>query len=240
MENSKPNIKTILIETETSGNENETSKLCLISDMLQPEVETSKFLSPLQSDYSPVVLKLSSADTAERGRGYWKFNNSLLNDAEFVTEMKEFISQVVKKFNSFDDPRVNWEFLKYKIKQKAKKTADTVSKFQKEKKHLENEVVPLENELVENNSELLINEYETAKKELDVIYNHITDGIILRSRARWHEEGEKSTNYFFSLEKSNKAKTHIRRLLRFESSKEELIDPKIIQSKIKLFYSKIV
>ena len=76
----------------------------LILDMLQPEIETSKFLSPLQSDHSLVVLKLRSADSTERGRGYWKFNNSLLNDAEFVTEMKEFISQVVKKFNSFDDP----------------------------------------------------------------------------------------------------------------------------------------
>ena len=85
----------------------------LISDMLQPEVETNKFLCPLQSDHSPVVLKLRSADSAERGRGYWKFNNSLLNDAEFVTEMKEFMPQVVKKFNSFDDPGVNWEFLKY-------------------------------------------------------------------------------------------------------------------------------
>ena len=39
----------------------------LISNMLQPEVETSKFLSPLQSDHSPVVLKLRSADSAERG-----------------------------------------------------------------------------------------------------------------------------------------------------------------------------
>ena len=96
--------------------------------MLQPEVETSKFLSPLQSDHSPVVLKLRSADSAERGRGYWNFNNSLLNDAQLVTEMKEFMSQVVKKFNSFDDPRVNWEFLKYKIRQKAKKSADTKKK----------------------------------------------------------------------------------------------------------------
>ena len=41
----------------------------LISDMLQPEVETSKFLSPLQSDHSPVVLKLRSADSPERGEG---------------------------------------------------------------------------------------------------------------------------------------------------------------------------
>ena len=155
------------METKTSRNENETSGFFLILDMLQPEVETSKFLSPLQGDHSPVVLKLRSADSAERGRGYWKFNNSLLNDAEFVTEMKEFISQVVKKFNSFGDPRVNWEFLKYKMRQKAKKTVDTKSKLQKEKrKHLENEVVRLENELVENNSELLINEYETAKKNL--------------------------------------------------------------------------
>ena len=138
--------------------------------MLQPVLETSEFLSPLQSDNSPVVLKLRSADSTERVRGYWKFNNSLPNDAEFVIEMKEFISRVVKKFNSLDDPRVNWEFLKYKMRQKAKKTADTKSKLWKEKtKHLENEVVHLENELVENISELLINEYETAKKELDVI-----------------------------------------------------------------------
>ena len=131
----------------------------LISDMLQPEIETSKFLSPLQSDHSPVVLKLRSADSAKRRRrSYWKFNNTLLNYAEFVIEMKEFISQVVKKFNSFDDPRVNREFLKYKIRQKAKKTAETKSKLRKQKrKHLENEVVRLENELVENNSKLLIN-----------------------------------------------------------------------------------
>ena len=72
-----------------------------------------------------------------------------------------------------------------------------------------------------------------------MIYNHITDGIIFRSRARWFEEGEKSTKYFLSLEISDKAKTHIRRLLRRESSMEELIDLKIIQSEIKLLYSKL-
>ena len=39
--------------------------------------------------------------------------------------MKEFISQVVTKFSSLDDLRVNWEFLKHK-KKKTKKTADTI------------------------------------------------------------------------------------------------------------------
>ena len=75
MENWKPNM-TVLMETETPENENETSRLFLISNILQPEVKTSKFLSPLQSDNSLVVLKLRSTDSTERGRGYWKFNNS--------------------------------------------------------------------------------------------------------------------------------------------------------------------
>ena len=73
-----------------------------------------------------------------------------------------------------------------------------------------------------------------AKKELDV-----TDGKIIRSGATMVEEGEKSTKYFLSLEKSNKARTYQRRLLRCESSMEERIDLKIIQSEIKLFYSKL-
>ena len=54
-------------ETETSGNENETSRFFLTSDMLQPEVETNTFLCPLQSDHSPVVLKFRSAESTEKG-----------------------------------------------------------------------------------------------------------------------------------------------------------------------------
>ena len=47
-----------------------------------------------------------------QGRGYWKFNNSLTEDDHFVKSLQSCI----KNFKpSFDDPRVNWEFLKYKI-----------------------------------------------------------------------------------------------------------------------------
>ena len=44
---------------------------------------------------------------------------------------------------------------------------------------------------------------------------------------------------FFSLEKSTKAKTHIRKLSRGETSTEELKGLKIIQSEIKSFYTKL-
>ena len=58
------------------------------------------------------------------------------------------------------------------------------------------------------------------------------DEIILRSKAQWYKEGQKLTKYFPSLEKTNKARTLLRKLLRCESSTEELIDPMIIQSEI--------
>ena len=38
-------------------------------------------------------------------------------------------------------------------------------------------------------------------------------GVIVRTRARWHEHGEKSNKYFLNLEQRNHIKKHIRKLL---------------------------
>ena len=50
-------------------------------------------------------------------------------------------------------------------------------------------------------------DYEEAKIELEKIYDHITDGIILWSKAQWYEEGEKASNYFLTSEKTEKRKS---------------------------------
>ena len=52
-----------------------------------------------------------------RGPGYWKFNNSLTEDATYVSRMKDLIRDIVSSFSENDDPNINWEFLKYKIRQ---------------------------------------------------------------------------------------------------------------------------
>ena len=50
--------------------------------------------------------------------------------------------------------------------------------------------------MVENkgSSESIVAEYESAKNELEKLYDYITNGIILRSKAHWYEEGEKIPN----------------------------------------------
>ncbi len=46
-------------------------------------------------------------------------------------------------------------------------------------------------------------EYNTIKQELEQIERHKAKGVILRSKCKWAEDGEKSTAYFLTLDKHN-------------------------------------
>ena len=93
--------------------------------------------------------------------------------------------------------------------------------------YLENKVINLEKELSKssNMSETLLTEHERTQAELENLYDYIADGAILRSKARWYKEGEKNTKYFLPLEKGNKTKSCIRKLI---------IDMIVLRSQIKL------
>ena len=47
---------------------------------------------------------------------------------------------------------------------------------------------------------------------METLYDEKANGIITRTRARWHEHGEKNSKYFFNLEKRNHIRKHIRKL----------------------------
>ena len=52
-------------------------------------------------------------------------------------------------------------------------------------------------EKIINPSEDDLRDLDNAKAELEKIYDHITNGIILCSKAQWCEEGKKYPNTFF-------------------------------------------
>ena len=83
----------------------------------------------------------------------------------------------------------------------------------------------------------LINDYNKYKAELEYLYDYITDGIILRSRATRYEKGEKSTKYFLNLKKRNKTKSHVIKLIHPDGSDE--INPKNILTNTESFYSEL-
>ena len=58
----------------------------------------------------------------------------------------------------------------------------------------------------------ILSEYEKLKKELQEMYEEKGTGAIFRSKARWTENGEKPTKYFFNLEKTRYEKKIVSQL----------------------------
>ena len=79
----------------------------------------------------------------------------------------------------------------------------------------------------------VIDDFYTAKAELDDYLSNKTQGSIIRSKAVWHEQGEKCNKFFLGLEKRNKSKSTIKKL---RISEKDVTDPKEIMSEIRNFY----
>ena len=58
-----------------------------------------------------------------------------------------------------------------------------------------------------------LRKYKSFKNDLDLIYDHIDEGIRLRSKCNWYEQGEKSTKFFLNLEKQQGNQTESENLL---------------------------
>ena len=71
------------------------------------------------------------------------------------------------------------------------------------------------------------------KQELENCYKQITEGIIVRSRVKWYEQGEHSSKYFLNLIKKNKAKTYIRNL---KIQNDTVTKPVIILKELRKYF----
>ena len=187
----------------------------LISKRLLSRVTKTNICAYYDSDHSPVTISIKPEDIQEkRGPGYWKFNNSRLEDEEFVTKMSFIIKHAAEKHKHIADKRLYWEMLKMGIRMFA-------IRFAKKKAYTERNIeLDLLQKLEEMNLRIdatpenssLVNEARKLQIELDEIAVQRTKGSIIRSRARWYELGEKCNKYFFSIEKRSYEKRHIRKL----------------------------
>ena len=133
---------------------------------------------------------------------------------------------------------MRWEYIKYKCREFSRNFSIKMSKERKARRlALEMRLANLEGLISSNSSHDLLEEYSKYKSDLESLYNYITAGIILRSKSEWYEDGEKSSKYFLNLEKRNKAKSHIRKLL--ISSNAEISKHSDIMNHIKEFYASL-
>ena len=205
----------------------------LISSHLLDYLLETKILPSVLSDHSPISLSFKFIEEPKQGPGHWKLNLSLLEDETYKTKMKENIADWIRSYENIQDENLKWELIKYEIRSFSIKYSKSKQRAKRDRKLiLEAKVLELERQesvLDEN----IYKKLDDLKTELNAMHIEEAQGSIIRSRARWSEEGEKSTAYFFNLEKHNSIKKHIRKIVKDD---KEIIDQAEILNAIKSYY----
>ena len=182
-----------------------------VSNLLQESVNKMEVLAAFSTDHSLLLFSLDLRKDENRGKGLWKFNNSLSMNSDFQTKMKFHIKSTLEtlEIEGIRDPQVRWEFLKYEIRKfliEFYKLQDQNTK--KEKMFLENKLEKLDNNI--NYIENL--EYIDLRNKLDKIYEQKMNGIKIRSKCDWYEYDKKSSRFFLNLENTRATQSTIRNI----------------------------
>jgi exonuclease III len=175
----------------------------LIANGLIYNVEKIEIGHSLYSDHSPVHLTLANKQEVIKGRGFWKFNTSLLKDLEYIEKINNLIIEEQTRQTS-GNKGLLWDTIKMQIRgftisytsHKAKEKRKYISELQEELTKIESELATEPNE---NNKQI----FTTLTRELEDYNNEITRGQQIRARATHIELNEKNSAYFLSKEKSN-------------------------------------
>ena len=192
----------------------------LISDVLIPEVSYVDILSGYRSDHSIVCLYINTNQVKQKNNTYWKFNNSLLKDKEYVDLIKKTIDNVIRQYavpvyNLDNLKNINKEDIVFEINDQLfyetllleiRGVTISYSSYKKRKDEKEENSLIMDIERLEstnalNHIEMLT--LEEKKMRLQELREHKLKGLILRSKLNWLQQGEKPSNYFCKLESRN-------------------------------------
>ena len=210
----------------------------MVSNSLQDNIVKTDIIPSIWSDHSAITLFVKHLPPTKKGNGYWKFNSSLVSDNKYVTDLCTEIEKWQQKYETMQDDRIIWELFKYEIR---KFTMSYCSQKKLDKNLHESlklkELEELEENLSLNPSDESILKIEQVRKEIRDIEEEKIKGSIIRSKIRWIEEGEKSSKFFFNLEKQNYIKKQVRKLTL--NNGITVTDQQTIGKEMESFYSKL-
>ena len=211
-----------------------------VSSKFKNLVKHSEIIPSITPDHAGVKIEFSSdCDSFSFGKSYWKFNSSLCNEKDFQDGIKIKISEIEETWKDQISNRVQfWEFMKMKLREyimKFSREKAKVRKLQVEK--LEREIKELEDQLVINFQNTTQDQIDLKKIELENLFDYSRQGLKVRSRVEWSEEGERKSQFFEQLLKSNKRKSVIKEL--YDDNGLVLCDERSILKVIKKFYGNL-
>ena len=88
----------------------------LISDILLEFIAYSDILPNIYSDHSAIVVGYQTTQDKDKGKGFWKFNSSLLGEQTYVESLNKSIDKWLKEYEEVQSKQLIWELLKYEIR----------------------------------------------------------------------------------------------------------------------------
>ena len=183
----------------------------LISENFLIDTENVCLETGYRTDHSMVILKFKGP-TTRKTKSFWKFNNSLLKDKEYVKIVKQVIEQVKTQYRDISTQQTENEDIKFTITDQLfldvllmeiRGKTISYSSFKKKKidkteEKLVKEISQMEQDINTNNQIL-----EEKRNELKRIRENKLNGLMIRSRAKWLDQGEKVSKYFCNMENRN-------------------------------------
>ena len=147
------------------------------------------------TDHSSVVLTVRIDDVI-RGKGLWKMNTSHILEDEYKEGLTNLWREWQNRKQEFTDVKRWWDIGKSRIKNYTIGFSNEITYRNKSNlQDLEYEINLLKQNDPNNN------ELNDLQKQYDETQSKIAEGARVRSRIKWWEQGEKSTKYFYGLEK---------------------------------------
>ena len=186
----------------------------LISNILRNEVKACDITESILTDHKMVILEIGKESKNTRGPGFWKFNNSLLQDETYNEKTTSLINNCWDETNGMEDTRVRWDFLKLNIQSHTIKYSKQKAKVRRE---LEVEVTEQLDKLHKEQCGKGLNiqqerEMRELKNVLENLYIYKERGAQIRSRVDFIENNEKSNKYFYNQERQQYSRKIITKL----------------------------
>ena len=132
----------------------------------------------LTTTFFTILLSLSENIDISRGKGLWKFDNSLCHKPDFATEFKNNFKVICNRMLSGDikDEQLCWEYIKYEIRKFS-------IRFSKEYQKTRGDIVTFENKVTELNLEYIFDRnYLEYKNKLEQVYEEKANTVKIRSK----------------------------------------------------------
>ena len=88
----------------------------LIAKNLSGDVKNSEIYHAIAPDHYAIYISLSWPNRPPRGPGLWKFNNTLLNDTQYVSTVRDTYAHACSYYSNVTDKRLFWELMKMEIR----------------------------------------------------------------------------------------------------------------------------